>query len=211
MLTDNVEQLVIDLGGSFCCDSGTVAGKGLTCAALRRPLLHLLAQGEPVSIESLAAHIEHPPAAVVAGLRSMNVEYDKEGNIVAAALSVLPTPHKVFIDGRTLYTWCALDALMYLPLLARPVGVESPGKATGAPVRMTVTSQDVRDIRPETAVVSLVKPKADRWIRDAFCNDVHFFSSEDAAAPWLARHEAAVVLPVVEAFVVGQRLLQQCC
>lgn len=211
MLTNNIEQLVIDLGKSSCrCHNGT-AVNDLGCAALRQPLLQLLAQGEPVSVATLAGAVGQPPFEVAQAIeQNMNVEYDEAGNIVAAALSLQPTPHKVEIDGRILYTWCALDALMYLPLLERPVRIESPGAVTGQPIRMTVTPQGVENIQPETAVVSIVKPKPGLWIRDAFCNDVHFFSSPETAASWLAQHPKAMIISVEEAFILGQQLLQQC-
>jgi alkylmercury lyase len=99
---------------------------------------------------------------------------------------------------------------MYLPLLEQPVRVESPGAVTGHLVRMTVTPQGVENVQPETAVVSVVKPKPDLWIRDAFCNDVHFFSSPETAETWLTQHPEATIIPVEEAFILGQQLLQQC-
>lgn len=212
MLTNGIEQLAVDLGKSSCrCHSGTAAN-GLGCIALHQRLLRLLAQGEPVSVEALAGVVGQLPSEVAQAIQqNMNVEYDEAGNIIAAALSLQPTPHKVEIDGRILYTWCALDALMYLPLLEQPVQVESPGAVTGLPIRMTVTPQGVENVQPETAVVSIVKPKPDLWIREAFCNDVHFFSSPETAASWLAEHQEATIIPVDKAFILGQQLLQRCC
>jgi alkylmercury lyase len=46
-------------------------------------------------------------------------------------------------------------------------------------------------------------------IRAAFCNQVHFFSSADAAAPWLAEHPEATVLPVADAFALARPLAAQ--
>lgn len=211
MLTNNVEQLVVELGKSSCrCHSGT-AVNGLGCTTLRQPLFRLLVQGKPVAVAALAAAVGQSPAEVAQAIeQNMNVEYDEAGNIVAAALSLQPTPHKVEVDGRILYTWCALDALMYMPLLEQPVRVESPGAVTGQPIRMTVTPQGVENIQPETAVVSIVKPKPGLWIREAFCNDVHFFISPETADTWLAQHPEATIVSVREAFILGQQLLQQC-
>ena len=207
MLTNDIEQLVVDLSKTSCRCHSSTAVNGLGCAALRQPLLRLLAQGKPISVEALARAIGQPPSEVAQAIQqNMNVEYDEAGNIVAAALSLRPTPHKVEIDGRTLYAWCALGALMYMPLLEQPVRIESPGAVTGQPIRMTVTPQGVENIQPETAVVSIVKPKPDLWIRDAFCNDVHFFSSLETAASWLAQHPEATIIPVEEAFILGQQL-----
>lgn len=79
------------------------AVNGLGCTALRQPLFRLLAQGGPVSVAALAGAVGQPTSEVAQAIeQKMNVEYDEAGNIVAAALSLRPTPHKVEVNGRTL-------------------------------------------------------------------------------------------------------------
>jgi alkylmercury lyase len=186
-------------------------GNGLTRMAVCRALIPLLAGGYPVSLEELAAAMKKPLADVTAVIQQhMNIEYDSAGRIIGAGITLQPTPHQVYIDGRTLYTWCALDALMYPPLLGRPVQVESPCAATGVPIRMVVTPAGVEGVNPPDAVVSILKPQKGLPIRQAFCNDVNFFYSAEAASSWLIEHPEAAVVAVADAYQLGQQLCETC-
>jgi alkylmercury lyase len=71
-----------------------------------------------------------------------------------------------------------------------------------------VTPNGVDQIEPPEAVVSLVTPNATADIRRAFCDYVNFFSSNEAASPWLSTHPGATTLPVREAYQLGKRLAE---
>jgi alkylmercury lyase len=64
----------------------------------------------------------------------------------------------------------------------------------------------VRSVEPADAVVSILTPDGAASVSTAFCNEVHFFASPAAAAPWLSDHPDASVLPVLEAFDLGRQL-----
>jgi alkylmercury lyase len=171
-------------------------------------LLRLLADGQPVALAHVAAALNRSLGDVVGALRQLsNVEVDHEGHIIAAVgLSLTPTPHRFQVGDQTLFTWCALDTLMYPTLLQRPAQVTSRCPATGAMIRVTVTPKTVVDLDPPEAVVSLVIPETAAAccdIRGAFCNDVHFFASSEAAAAWLADHPTALILPVADGYTLG--------
>src|SRR6266542_5160636 len=107
MTPDDISQLADEL----CC-AGTLGWHLCT------PLLRLLARGEPVSVERLAQAMGHTPAQVTRALQTLpSIEYDTLDNIVGAGLTLNPTPHQFAINGRTLYTWCALDTLFFPALL----------------------------------------------------------------------------------------------
>jgi alkylmercury lyase len=137
-----------------------------------------------------------------------SIEWDEGGNIVGAGLTLRPTPHRFKLKDRTLFTWCALDSLMFPGLVGQTVQVESPCAATGRPVRVTVTPQGVQQVEPPEAVVSLVAPEASPNVRRVFCDYVNFFHSAEAAAGWLAEHPGATTLPVAEAYELGRRLTE---
>ncbi|HEX6383243.1 MAG TPA: organomercurial lyase MerB [Anaerolineae bacterium] len=213
MQSENLEELARDLSTAIwhyhCAEQ---VGRALNRMALCRVIIPLLAEGRPVSPEDVATAAGSPLDEITAVINQhMNVEYDEDGRIAGAGLTLRPTRHKVLVDGRTLYTWCALDALMYLPLLERPVQVESLCAATATPVRMTVTPQGVEDLDTPTAVMSVLKPQKGSSVRQAFCNHVNFFRSAEVAAPWLAQQHEALILPVNDAYELGKQLAQQCC
>lgn len=207
MATNNkIEVLATRLEDSLC-DRTALGNCALCCA-----LLPLLAEGQPVTPQRLAAVLGRPHREVLAALREWpNIEWDGHGNIVGAGLTLQPTPHRFAVDGRTLYTWCALDALMFPSLLGRTAHVESPCRGTGTPVRMSVTPAGVEQVEPPEAMVSVVTPDAHPDIRRVFCNDVHFFAAPDAAAAWLVEHPAATLIPVADAYQLGRRLAAVMC
>jgi alkylmercury lyase len=130
----------------------------------------------------------------------------RRGGLVGLGLTLRPTPHRFEVDGRTLFTWCALDTLVFPALLGTRARVTSPCPVTGVPVRVEVTAERVEEVEPADALVSLVVPEAVDNIRRAFCHQVHFLSSPEAATRWRAGHPAGVTLPVAEAFQLGQML-----
>lgn len=168
------------------------------------PLLHLLAKGQPVELSALVAASGKKMPDVIRSLAAVpDTEYDDEGRIVGQGLTLNPTPHHFLIDGIPLYTWCALDTLIFPAVLGSPAVIESTCHTTGIPVRLTVDATGVASVDPAAAVVSLLSPDDMSSVRSAFCNQVHFFASAEAAAPWLAAHPGGTVVPAVEAHQLG--------
>jgi alkylmercury lyase len=196
------QALAARLRASLCCDQ----------PAIRLQLLRLLADGRPVSMEQLARALHIPPEQVGAELRRCgDVEFDAAGAIVGAGLSLTPTPHRFVIRGHQLFTWCALDTLMYPALLQAMAQVESPCPVSGQPIRLAVTPASVADMDPPNAVVSIVVPTAASAcgdVRGAFCNHVSFFQSADVAATWRAAQPGAHILSVADAYQLGRVVAQ---
>jgi alkylmercury lyase len=72
---------------------------------LYRPLLRLLADGEPVSIEDLAAAAGRRVDDIRQTVASLpDVELDDHGRIVGYGLTLRETPHHFEVDGKRLYT-----------------------------------------------------------------------------------------------------------
>lgn len=197
------QQLATRLSARF-----TGAGASSDRPWLWRPLLALIATGRPVGIDEIAAATGRTGDEIRAALTAMpDTEYDEHGRVVGAGLTQRATPHRFEIDDHILYTWCALDTLAFPAVLHRPARVTSACHATGTPIRLTVTPDDVSAVDPATAVVSVVTPDTPDSIRAAFCNHVHFFTDPAAAQPWLDRHPDATVLPVADAYQLGKPLI----
>ncbi|WP_307857304.1 organomercurial lyase MerB [Mycobacterium sp. SM1] len=195
----NVNRLAARLSESLAA----IAGRGLW-----RPLLRLLTRGQPVTVEQLAQAAGCTLEQVRAALAEMpDTEYDEHGRVVGSGLTLRPTDHRFEVGGTALYTWCALDTLVFPTILGRTAYVTSPCHATGVPVRVTVASDRITHVDPDSAVVSIVTPEAPTSIRAAFCDHVHFFAGAQAAAPWLASHPGATVLPVAEAHDLAKPLV----
>jgi alkylmercury lyase len=169
------------------------------------PTVDLLARGKPASPEEIAAASGKSPEEVRAALeRFPSAEWDEQGRVVGLGLTLQLTPHRLEVEGRTLFAWCALDALLFSALLGRPVSIESPCRGTGEPVHIEVTPAGIEAVDPPSAVVSIVAPRDLASLRSVGCTNTHFFSSPEASSRWLERHPEATILPVEDAFRLGR-------
>lgn len=167
---------------------------------LTRVILNQLAEGAPLGSQRIATAAGLPLKTVERALVfDLPAQLDREGRVVALSLSLESTPHKVVIDGRTLYSWCVGQALMYPTLLGRRVRLESPCRTTGRRVVLDLTPNDVEHLDPAEAVIGS-HALADPSPTLQRCDDMRLFSSQEAAQDWSAAHRDAVVLPVATAY-----------
>lgn len=199
-LTDIAKSLADGLKGSLCSDE----------PQLFPQLLRLLADGNPVPLEKLAANLKISVIELKASLRQMtNVEFDSHGNIIGSGLTFTATPHSFQVNDQSLFTWCAFDTLFFPSILQQPAQVTSVCPTTQTEIRLTVTPEGIETIEPGNAVVSIIAPDISEPccdVRSAFCDEVHFFSTPDAASNWVTEHDQGIILPVNEAFDLGQIL-----
>ncbi len=119
-------------------------------------LLRLLGQGRPVSAAQIGAALGISEIAVTETFERMpDIERDERGQVVGWGLSLRTTSHQFRINGHTLYTWCALDALTYPILLEQTAQVESVCPITQTPIRLSVGLEEITALDPATAMVSL--------------------------------------------------------
>ena len=183
-------------------------------------LFALLAKGEPVETARLGGAVGRPEADVAAALDESPFDRlayrDDRGRIVGfgglAVGDLARSAHRVMLDGRELYAWCAGDAL-FLPLvLDRELRVESRCPTTGQRIGLAVSPQGFRDIEPPGAVMSFLRPEeiaaraegGGDVIRN-FCHFVHFFASEQAAQAWIAGHPGTTQISITDGFEIGRR------
>ena len=175
-----------------------------------------LAKGSPVSATQLAAALDVPVASAedLLGRDSIRgfVYPDEEGNVLGfGGLAAAPMPHKLDLDGRTLWTWCAWDSLFIPEILGEQAEVESRDPQSGGAIRLTVTPEGVRSQEPETTVVSFVAPDAERFksadnVMASFCHFVFFFESLESGEAWTTKHEGTFLLTLDEAADLAKRL-----
>lgn len=178
---------------------------------LCRTLVRELSCGRPVTSATIAHALQIPEEEVKRQLAQLtDAERDQRGQVVGWGLSLIPTPHRFLMHGQTLFTWCALDALTYPALLDHSAQVESHCPITGSAVTLTVTPEDVKDLVPATAVISLVLPEPAHGCdgdRETFCKQGRFFASIEAARQWQGARADVLILPIEEAYQLAQRIL----
>jgi alkylmercury lyase len=141
--------------------------------------------------------------------RHPGVDWDTDGRIVGFGATLRPTLHRFTAhDGRTIYGFCASDALTYPVILARPGRIESTCPSTGQPIRVEVTPDRVVLADPETAVVSRIRPDAAvADVRAEICALGNFFASPRAAADWQAHYPHGALVLIAEDFEVNREAM----
>ncbi len=122
-----------------------------------------IAEHGAVSPESLGAQLGLEPTRIreiLAGLATLGMEMDAEGNVVGAALTSTPTPHAVRLGGRALFAWCALDTLFIPGLAGERADIESTCPVSGEAIRLRVSPDGACDYAPSGAVLSVLLPGA---------------------------------------------------
>ncbi|MGH8303566.1 MAG: organomercurial lyase MerB [Steroidobacteraceae bacterium] len=165
-------------------------------------LVRLLARGKPVEIAEIAEFAQRPVAEVERVLRAQpGTDWDDEGRLLGFGLTMRPTEHRYIVDGRTLYTWCATDTLLFTLILGMAAVAESTCPATGQPIRVELDPEAVISVEPGEAVISERHQGAEVGnLRSEVCDEGHFYASRVAAQGWVAEHPEGEVLSVTDAF-----------
>ncbi|MGH2739313.1 MAG: organomercurial lyase [Actinomycetota bacterium] len=182
------------------------AGQARVAVALYR----LLARGEPVPDGRLAEHLGVPVEEVSATLNALPAVHRDDGKRVVAfwGLSLGETPHRLEVEGQTVYAWCAGDSLFLPRSLGRSARVASAAPDTREPISLVVHPDGVESISPERAVLSFRLPngkKFDDNIISNFCHHILFFPSEEGGRRWAEGREDIVILTILEGFELTRR------
>jgi alkylmercury lyase len=165
-------------------------------------LYRLLAEGRPVDPAALANRANMRLEEVERALAEWGGIFtdDQDRVIGFLGLSIRPMPHRLRIDGRTLYAWCAWDTLFVPELLGAAAEVESQCPTTGQRITLTVKGTEVTNPLPADTVISYLHKDEplDQNVINSFCRYIHFFANPDAAAEWTAQHESTFTLSLAE-------------
>lgn len=185
-----------------------MVGTDATTGAVATATYRLLARGRAVEPRQIGAFAGVSLARVETVLADWGgTRRDDQGRVVAfGGLELEPTSHALTVGGTRLFTWCAWDTLFIPLILGAEAGVESR-TPDGHTVSLTVGSEGVRDVRPETAVLSLVQPPeaGSSEIRDRFCRHVLLFRDEEAGRRWVGSREDVTLVSVEEGARLGRR------
>jgi alkylmercury lyase len=155
--------------------------------------------GRPVGeAETLAQQWGWPGTRVEDGLISVDPERAKAA------------PRRQARIGRRQFgvTGCALDVLLYAPLVRPSLQMEETCPTTGTPIRLEFTPERVVRVEPAGTVVPIPNPQSLDQIEGMPIEDVDanvcvqgpFFSSSEAAQGWLAANPGGCLFPVREAW-----------
>ena len=184
---------------------------------LAMELYRQLALGEPVRQESLAQALGVPTQEIAALLEDEQLKgwvfYDDKNRVIGfRGLAIRKMPHRFEVEGRALYTWCAIDSLFLPEMLGKPAKVESRDPLTGTAITLTVTPDGVESVEPAAAVMSILigDPEVLKTnptkVMASFCHHIFFLESPETGAEWAAQHgEGTFLVTLEEGFALGKQ------
>lgn len=110
-------------------------------------LYRLLGDGHPASIKRIAEATKLPAAVVETIITKWFLFRDDHGAVIGfggLTAAEMP-PHRLKVNGRILYTWCAWDSLFIPGILAKPAAVESVCPVTKVRISLEVGPEGIRN------------------------------------------------------------------
>jgi len=171
-----------------------------------------LAEGSPAPASSIARDAGATPERVEELLASWpGVFLDEDRRVIGfwgLTIRRLSPTHRMEVDGRGLFAWCAWDTLFLPGIFGATARIESVCPTTGETISLVVSPQVVVDTSHPAAVVSFLTPnrRFDADVIQSFCHFVHFFASRDAGEAWTAGHPGTFLLTLEDAFELGRQV-----
>lgn len=160
---------------------------------------HLL-KGEPLPI-SLFTQLLKVDVDEAERVIASYGEVDNQGNVTGfLGLSLVPTSHKLIINNKTLYTWCAADTILLPQFLSFSALIESKDPVSGQRVQLAVNDDFLDWTDPVPLYISWIEKTDCCHIRQSFCQHSHFFASQETAVRWLAENPDAKISNVEDFF-----------
>ncbi|MGQ0640863.1 MAG: organomercurial lyase [Gemmatimonadaceae bacterium] len=180
-------------------------------------LYRQLAKGHPVTSPQLATALNASAGKAKELLERPSIKSltfpDELGRVVGfGGLTVAPMQHKLMVNGRTLWTWCAWDSLFLPELLGATAQVESADPHTGELVRLEVAPNGVRKVAPDGVVVSFLHAESSLFAESAanivakFCHFVFFFATRTSGERWVQNHPATFLYSLADAVTIARRI-----
>ncbi len=176
-------------------------------------IYRLLINKKPVSILSIAEKVgmeEGEVKALISALPPSAIEYDENGYITAfIGLSIMPTKHKLFIDGKSLYTWCVFDGVFLPEILGKSANIITHCAVTGRMISVHLKPDALVSSEPKAVVMSIITPNKKAYndsIRSIFCKHVNFFDSVDSYTAWKENNKNTEMLSLKQAHALAVQL-----
>lgn len=172
----------------------------------------LLAQGRPVPVEEIAGASGTELDSVKRAVDAARSERDAQGRLIDLyGLTLTPTIHRLMIDGKVLFSCCALWAHVIPKLVEQTVEVESVDPLRSELVRLTLSPAGIESVDPPGAVATLAvadQDAIDRNVCEAWCCQVAHFVSRESAEEFAAGRSTCHVVELSELRQATERFHQ---
>jgi len=182
----------------------------ITEQRLALKLYALLSEGGAVPLERLCRRSGMSVADITTTLKNWpGVFYDGNHHIIGFwGIAVDEMPHRLEINGTTVYTWCAWDTLFIPELLGATALITSHCASSGDEITLTISPIGIES-QSDQIMVSFLVPDENELIENittSFCHYVFFFRTRASAEHWITEHPGTFLLSLDEAFTVGRKM-----
>ncbi|WP_030485880.1 organomercurial lyase [Nocardioides aequoreus] len=152
----------------------------------RAAFTRLLATAAPITAAMLATEVDLTDEQVEAALRRLAaagaISRDESGEVVAAGgLAVTRAWHRLLLDGRQYWTWCAFDGIGIPAALELDAVLDTRCPTCGAGLRITITAGSLPAGIP---VVGWLPGGPCANVQADFCPEANLFCTEAHLATW---------------------------
>lgn len=187
-------------------------------ARLLLRVLRTLASGRPVTtreVDAIASELGWAPAAAHAFLWPLTERDAADSVIGVLGLSLGDHPHRFWLNGQRMSTWCAEDTLFLPGLLGQAARIDSTSPISRKPIHLTAGPEGLQSVSPAAVVVSvpILNPEdtlgSVEAIWTTFCRHIHFFAPREEAEQWAAVRADIAILTVDEGYRLGRQLMSR--
>ncbi len=146
-------------------------------------------QGRSLTKDEIAGHVENVDE-VIDVLRSNDmVVFDSNDEPVGAyPFTMEPRVHKILLNGHTIHSMCALDALAISPMFKVKTHIESQCHVTGDRISIDQLNQEVLNKSENEALHFGLNwnSAANNCCATSLCTEMIFLKDKEIAETWLA-------------------------
>ena len=176
----------------------------------RQILISLIRQGRPPSAAELKTGGGQENIAT--GLQRLGADdlvvLDANSNLPVGAypLTSEHTPHKITVNGHTIYAMCALDAVSVAPMFDVEVLIESACQVSKTPIAIHMQGSTILNAQPGRDVTVGIRWQMPSAVAaHSMCMQMVFHKDRQIAQVWQnANSENSSLFTLVEAVVFGQ-------
>jgi alkylmercury lyase len=178
-----------------------------------RPLFRQIETGKSIWDTGLAERLHRTTGELEQALDASLAELDSGGRVAELfGITREPTAHRIDVDGKTLFSCCALVAHTVPAILGQAATVISADPVSGNKIRIRISAElELQDADPQASVGSLVDCEPGDLLEDPrskFCCHVKHFTSATSAAEFCGEDSRRYPVPIDEFHAGALHLFQ---
>ncbi len=171
----------------------------------------LVKNGHPPSREELIQRLG--PDNVETGLQRLGaddlivLDADGKNPVGAYPVTIEKTPHKITINGHTIYAMCALDAVSVAPMFDTEVHIDSCCRVSNTPISIRIQGSKILNAQPNDDITVGIRWQMPAGVAaHSMCMEMVFLENRPTAEAWQnSNTESISLFTLAEAVDFGKR------